>query len=244
MSASHRILRRLATLAIPAALLAGCSAAPASTEPATEPTDAAAAAPEFVPVPERDLVAIYDDPFDDNSGDWLEPGNDENAITGGEFVVDGLAAFSTRWIGEVAQAMPQPEVQATAEFRAENLAEVGLYCRLDTGFTSFYRFVMSANGTRITKAVADDDVPIDLFSDPGTVLDANHAGTMAMACFEELDGFHVEAFLDGELVAQAIDTEEPPPGGVVRVAWANQAKDQSEGPYVFRMSRFLLEVRA
>ena len=69
------------------------------------------------------------------------------------------------------------------------------------------------------------------------------SGTLALACFEESDGYHVEAFLDGELIAQAIDADPPPAGGYVRDAWANQLPG-TEGPYVFRMSSFRLETRA
>ncbi len=237
------MMARIAALVLPVALLAGCAAGPSPSEstPPVEPTEPAA---EFAPVPERELVTVYDDPFDDNSGDWLEPGDEGNQITGGEFVLDSIAGFSTRWIGNVPLALAQDEVQTTIEFTAQNLAEVGLYCRLDPGVTHFYRFVMSGTGTRITKGIPTDDVPIDLFSAASPVLDPNQAGTMSLACFEETDGFHVEAFLDGELIAQAIDTEEPPAGSTVRVAWANQTDAQSDGPYVFRMSRFLMEVRA
>lgn len=232
---------RLVILALPIALIAGCTAGPSpSATPAVVPTESAV---EFTPVPERELVTLYDDPFDDNSGSWLEPGDDANQITGGEFMFEGIAGFSTRWIGNVPLGLSQPEVRATVEFAAQNLAEVGLYCRLDHGFNHYYRFVLSATGTRITKGVPEDSVAIDLFGAPGPVLDPNLAGTMALACFEEPDGFHVEAFLDGELIAQAIDTDTPPAGVNVRVAWANQTKAQSDGPYIFRMSRFLMEGR-
>jgi hypothetical protein len=233
--------RPLIALALPFALLAGCAAAPATTG---SPTPDAPAAPTFTAVPDRDLVTIHDEPFDDNSGGWLDPGDEGNVMADGEFVYEGLAGFSTRWIGDApSELMPLDEVQASVEFRAENLAEVGMYCRLDSGFTNFYRFVATEKGVRITKGLPDSDVPVELFRAGTPVFDPDSSGTLALACFEEPDGYHVEAFLDGELIAQAIDSDPPPAGGYVRVAWANQLPG-TEGPYVFRMSSFRLETRA
>lgn len=241
------LLRVTALVIVPLALLAGCTAAPTTSsletsEPAPAPSESEA--PEFVPVPERELVTIYDDPFDDNSGDWLEPDEEGNQITGGEFVLESIAGFSTRWIGNVPLAlMPLEEVAATVEFSGQGLSEVGLYCRLDRGFNQHYRFTVGESGVRISKAAEENEPSIDLFKAPTPALDPNPAGTMRMECFAESDGFHIDAFLDGELVAQAIDTDLPPGGGIVRVSWA-YLPPGSEGPHIFRMSSFTLETRA
>lgn len=234
-----QILRMILPVAL-VVVLAACSA-PVAVEP-TPTADPTAEAPDFVPVPERELVTVYLDEFDDNSGDWLEPG-DPNTIEGGELILPDIAGHSTRLIGNTPLALfPLFEVEATMEFSAENLVEVGIYCRLDPGFTQFYRVAIDPNGIRISKATPGSDVSAELFKAGSPVLDPNQSGTLALACFDEPDGFHVEAFLDGELVAQAIDTEPPPDAGAVRVSWANAPS--GDGPFVFRMSSFLLETRA
>lgn len=234
-------MRALAQYLVPIALvaaLAACGGQPAAPPSAESPT---AEAPTFVPVPDRDLVAVYTDEFDDNSGDWLEPGQ-PNTIEGGELVIPGIAGHSTRMIGNVPLAMQLDEVAATMEFAGENLAEVGIYCRLDPGFTQYYRFALSTDGIRISKGTPQNDVAIELFKAESPSLDPNQSGTLTLDCFQESDGFHLDVLLDGELVAQAVDTEPPPAAGIVRVSWANQST--GDGPFVFRLSSFVLETRA
>jgi hypothetical protein len=237
---NHRA--RLAALVVPLALLTGCTGSPSPETTSVVPDDPAT--PAFVPVPDRDLVTVYDEPFDDNSGDWLEPGWEANAIAGGEYSVTEGAGNSHRAMGNVALAlMPLYEVQATMDVHGSGLSEVGIYCRLDHGFTGYYHFAVGIAGVRISKGVPDNDATIDLFVSPNPVLGPDVDAVVALGCFEEADGFHVEAFVDGALVGQAIDTEEPPEGGDVRVAWANLPPGDGEGPYVFALRSLLLETR-
>ena len=238
-------LSRTAALALPLALLAGCAAGPAADPTSTPPaTDTPAPAPAFVPVPDRQLVPVYDEPFDDNSGDWLEPNLDANVIEGGEYTVTDIAGISHRVMGDVALAlMPLLEVQATIDVRGSGLGEIGLYCRLDHGFDSYYRVAAGVSGVRITKTTRGDDVPIDLFRRTDIVVGPDIDTVLTLACFAEDDGYHIDAFLDGDLVAQAIDHDPPPEGGDVRVSWANLPAAQSDGPYVYSLRSILLETR-
>jgi hypothetical protein len=236
-------LARLGALVVPLVALAGCATTPLPLPPADSPSPLPAAT--FAPVPERELVTVYDEPFDDNSGDWLEPGWDADKIEGGEYSVTENAGNSHRAMGNVALAlMPLFEVQATMDVHGDGLDEVGLYCRLDHGFTGFYRVSWSSKGVRLTKGVPEDDAPIDLFRAPEPALPADPDGALALACFDEPDGFHVEALLDGELIAQAIDAGTPPEGGDVRVAWAFTPPGAGNGPYVFALRSLTLQKRA
>ena len=236
-------LIRGVALVIPLALVTGCAAGPAPAP--TDSADASDPPPSFAAVPDRDLVTVYDEPFDDNSGDWLEPGWDANTIAGGEYSVTEKAGNSHRAMGNVPLAlMPLFEVQATMDVHGSGLAEVGLYCRLDHGFTGFYRVAWASTGVRITKGIPEDDAPIDLFRADQPALPPDPDGVLSLACFEESDGFHVDAFLDGEVIAQAVDTDEPPEGGDVRVSWANLPPGEGDGPYVFALRSLKLETRA
>jgi hypothetical protein len=226
------------------ALLSGCAAGPAAPTPTRPATEAPTPAPEFLPVPDRRLVAVYDEPFDDNGGDWLEPGLEANVIEGGEYTVTDIAGISHRVMGDVPLSlMPLLEVRATIDVHGTGLGEIGLYCRLDHGFDSYYRVAAGGSGVRITKTTPGDGVPVDLFRRSDIVLGPDVDTVLALACFAEDDGFHIDAFLDGELVAQAIDLDPPPEGGDVRVSWANLPAAQSDGPYVYSLRSLLLETR-
>ncbi|MCU1416912.1 MAG: hypothetical protein JWP32_1086 [Schumannella sp.] len=236
-------LPRIVAVLLPLLVVTGCAGGSPPLPTSTAATEPAAAA--FVPVPDRNLVTVYDEPFDDNSGDWLEPGWDANVIADGDLSVTEGAGNSHRAMGNVALAlMPLYEVQATMDVHGSGLDEVGIYCRLDHGFTGFYRVALGRSGVRITKGVPEDDVPIDLFRAPEPAVGPDLDAVLALACFAEDDGFHVEAFLGGELIAQAVDTGEPPEGGDVRVSWANTPPGDGEGPYVFALRSLLLQTRA
>lgn len=237
--------RIAALLVLPAIMLTGCSAPAAETPPEPESSPSAAEVPSFLPVPERDLVTIHEEPFDDNSGDWLEPDWDANQIADGDYTVTEGAGNSHRVMGNVALAlMPLAEVQATIDVHGTGLSEVGIYCRLDHGFTGYYRVALGVAGVRISKGVPENDASIDMFESPEPAIGPELDAVVTLACFAEDDGFHIEVFRDGELIAQAVDTDEPPEGGDVRVSWANLPPGDGEGPYVYSLRSLLLETRA
>lgn len=241
MSPAPRLCTLLAPLLAVPVILAGCTSA---TGPATLPTPSAST-PSFVQIPDRELVAVYDEPFDDNSGDWLEPDWDANSIAGGEYAIVEGAGNSHRVMGNVPLAlMPLYEVQTNIDVHGSGLGEVAIYCRLDHGFTGFYKAALSANGVRISKGVPEDDASIDMFQSTTPVLSPEVDAVFSVGCFAEDDGFHVEAFVDDTLVGQAIDAADPPEGGDVRIAWSNLPAGDWDGDYLIALRSLLLETRA
>jgi len=240
--------RFVALLVLPIVASGLCSCGPGES-PLVDGTDSGTAtasppAPTFTEAPERELTEVYRDTFDDNSGDWIERNSPGNTITDGVFRVEESAGQSFRWLGNVPYAlMPLEEARLTATVATQSLTSLGVYCRVDRSFTALYRLSLEKAGTYIRKAELDETTTI-LFEDSSRTLPPDFAGTLTFDCFQEDDGYHLQIALDGTVIAQAVDAEAVPEGGVFTLTWQNDVARDSDPPYVLELDELVIEVPA